>query len=241
MTLRFICLGIIALVIMSCQPTQLSVDSEGTYPDVKIVGAMKNVMWKGELDGIIDLDTLSDRAGLYGLGPESYLTGELLIVDGKSYVSRVSSDSTMEVERSFDVSAPFFVYANVVEWTEIELTPDLKTIQDLQRFIDAETKNIKRPFAFKLSGQIEYALIHVQNLPEGTDVSSPDQAHQGQVNFELNNEAVVIVGFFSMEHQGVFTHHDSYLHMHLLTKDKGQMGHLDELVVEKMNLYLPKK
>lgn len=241
MALRFISLGIIALVIMSCQPTQLSVDSEGTYPDVKIVGAMKNVMRKGELGGIIDLDTLSDRVGLYGLGPESYLTGELMIVDGKCYVSRVSSDSTMTVEKRFAASAPFFVYANVAEWTEIELTPDIKTIHDLERFIDTETKNLKRPFAFKLSGRIEHAVIHVQNLPEGTQVSSPDEAHQGQVNFELRNEVVDVMGFFSSEHQGVFTHHDSYLHMHLITKDESQMGHLDELVIEKMKLYLPKK
>ena len=39
-------------------------------------------MWKGELSGTINLDTISNKKGLYGLGPESYLTGELLINNG---------------------------------------------------------------------------------------------------------------------------------------------------------------
>jgi len=70
-------------------------------------------------------------------------------------------------------------------------------------------------------------------------VSSPAEAHQGQTNYYLNNEEVEIVGFFSTEHQGVFTHHDSFLHMHLITKDKSLMGHLDELELDKVTLYLP--
>ena len=80
--------------------------------NVTIVGAMKNVMWKGELSGRIYLDTMSNKEGLYGLGPESYLTGELLVNNGVSYLSKVISDSSMNVERRFDVSARFFVYSN---------------------------------------------------------------------------------------------------------------------------------
>ena len=84
-------------------------------------------------------------------------------------------------------------------------------------------------------------MIHVQNLPEGTKVSSPEEAHQGQTNFTLKNEQVEIVGFFSTEHQGIFTHHDSYLHMHLLTTDESKMGHLDQVESTEMKLYLPRR
>jgi len=93
-------------------------------------------MWKGELSGTINLDTISNKKGLYGLGPESYLTGELLINNGQSYVSKVTSDSTMSVEKTFDVTAPFLVYANVNEWDEVELTPNIKTIKDIEKFVD---------------------------------------------------------------------------------------------------------
>jgi len=211
------------------------------YPDIKIVGAMKNVMWKGELGRKIDLDTISDKKGLYGLGPASYLSGELLINNGRSYLSKVNTDTTMTIQNTFKTSAPFFVYGNVTEWNEIDLPSDIISIQDLEKFIEDKTTEFKRPFAFKLIGQVSRAIIHIQNLPEGTKVSSPDEAHQGQKNYHIVNEDAEIIGFFSTEHKGIFTHHDSYLHQHLITKDESKMGHLDELEIGEMKLYLPQK
>lgn len=240
MTIRKIVLALFAIVV-SCKSKTKDTNTNETYPDIHIAGAMKNVMWKGELSGIINLDTISDRKGLYGLGPQSYLTGELLINNGKSYVSKVTSDSTMIVEKSFVVSAPFFVYANVKEWEEFQLPTGIKTDKDLEQFIDSKTVNNKRPFAFKLSGAVIKAVIHIQNLPEGTKVSSPTEAHQGQTNYELQNEEVELIGFFSTEHKGIFTHHDSNIHIHLITKDESKMGHLDELEIDNMTLLLPKK
>ena len=74
---------------------------------VKVVGAMKNVMRKGQLFGTITLDTIANKKHLYGLGPVEFLTGELLIVDGKAYQSTVISEKTMKVEENFNVKAPF--------------------------------------------------------------------------------------------------------------------------------------
>ncbi|MDO5978944.1 acetolactate decarboxylase [Flavivirga spongiicola] len=243
MIIRKITLSLLAIGMMSCNSTKKENNTKDaeTLSDIKIVGAMKNVMWKGELGSSINLDTISDKKGLYALGPKTYLTGELLINNGKSYVSKVTSDSTMTVEKRFDVSAPFLVYANVTEWNEVDLSSNIKTIQNLEKLIDEKTTEFKRPFVFKLIGKVSKAIIHIQNLPEGTKVSSPDQAHQGQTNYELKDEEAEIVGFFSTEHKGVFTHHDSFLHMHLITKDENKMGHLDELEIENMKLFLPKK
>ena len=243
MNIKQLAFGLLTIGLISCNstPKEKNTEETATYSDIKIVGAMKNVMWKGELGSSIDLDTISDKNGLYGLGPVSYLTGELLVNNGKSYVSKVTSDSTMTVEKTFGTSAPFFVYGNVTEWNEIDLQSDVKTIQNLEKFIDDKTTDFKRPFAFKLIGQVSSAIIHIQNLPKGTKVSSPDEAHQGQTNYNIENEDAVIIGFFSTEHKGVFTHHDSFLHMHLITKDESKMGHLDELEIKKMKLYLPKK
>lgn len=240
MNFNFFSIAILSLLIVSCSNLKEAAPG-ATYTDVKIVGAMKNVMWKGELNGSIRLDTISDKKGLYGLGPLSYLTGELMIKDGKSYVSKVTSDSTMKVEKTFDASAPFFVYANVTEWNKVELPPNVKSIQDLEKLILEKSEGKKQPFAFKVTGKIAKAKIHIQNLPKGTRVSSPDEAHQGQTNYEISNEESEIIGFFSKEHQGIFTHHDSFLHMHLITKDESKMGHLDELEIDQMKLYLPRK
>lgn len=239
MDIKQLAIVLLTIGLLSCNSTPKEKNTE-TYSDIKMVGAMKNVMWKGELGGRIDLDTISNKNGLYGLGPVSYLRGELLINNGKSYVSKVTSDSTMTVEKTFETSAPFLVYGNVTEWDDIELPSDLKTIKDLETFVDNKTTEFKRPFTFKLIGQVSSAIIHIQNLPEGTKVTSPAEAHQGQTNYTIENEDVEIIGFFSTKHKGIFTHHDSFLHMHLITKDERKMGHLDELEIGEMKLYLPK-
>jgi acetolactate decarboxylase len=237
---RAIAACILAIIATGCNSSQKETEATNTYSDLEIAGAMRDVMWKGELGSKINLDTIADKKGLYGLRPESYLTGELLINDGNAYVSKVTSDSTMSVEKTFDLSAPFFVYTNVTEWNEMDLPASVKSMQDLEKYIDEQTAEYKRPFAFKVKGGVSRASIHIQNLPKGTTVSSPDEAHQGQVSYELPNEEVTVIGFFSTEHKGVFTHHDSFLHMHLINKDEDKMGHLDELEIGEMKLFLLK-
>lgn len=234
----FHCFVFLVFSSLSCNDDKVQMDdgeraaqSPAPTSAVQVTAAMRNVMWKGELGAKIRLDTISDREGLTGVGPLTGLRGELMIVDGESYVSRVTGDGAMRVERTYDAGAPFFVRANIREWREVALPADVKTIPELQRFVDERTEDDARPFALKIEGRIESATIHVQNLPEGTRVSSPKEAHSGQVKYRLGPGAATIVGFFSTEHQGVFTHHDTFLHLHLLTGDGAMMGHLDEVVL----------
>ena len=231
-------LGLSILALTNCTSK-----AQQTTNKVKIVGEMKNVMWKGQLYGNINLDTIANKTNLYGLGPVEYLVGEILIIDSKSYKSTVVFDTTMKVEETFDIKAPFFGYANISKWTEQSLPDSIQTIQQIEHFLDKITKSSQRPFMFKLTGTVEQATIHIVNLPKGTKVSSPEEAHKGQTNYKLKNEKSEIIGFFSTEHKAIFTHHDTYLHMHLITTDLQKMGHLDEVLFKKgtMKLYLPTK
>lgn len=235
-------------VLASCQPessgitqSKESVTPQTASLSVKVTGAMRNVMWKGELGGVIRLDTIADRKGLFGIGPVSHLRGELLINDGKSYRSVVTSDSTMRVDATFDVEAPFFVYGNATDWEVTDLPQDVKSADSLEKYINDRAQETDLPFIFKLTGRVESAVIHVQNLPEGSTVSSPAEAHQGQVNYQIKDRDVEIVGFYSRNHQGIFTHHDSFVHLHLITADEAMMGHLDEVVLGEMKLMVAKQ
>lgn len=206
-----------------CSNAQLS---EGK---VYHIGAMRNVMWKGELFGTIDLDSLKGIAGLYGVGPIEGLAGELLIADGECFQSRVVSESEMKVTASFDAKAPFFVYSVVNEWKSFDIPEEVRDMRAIELFLDSITIKASRPFVFRIEGIAESGSIHVVNLAPGSKVSNPDEAHQGQINYPLNNEAVEITGFFSTEHQAVFTHHDTFMHMHLNTPNRKKMGHIDSL------------
>ena len=164
-----------------------------------------------------------------------------MILDGETYVSQVTSDSTMTVSISDKASAPFFVHSYISDWEEVKIPDTVQTLQQLEKFIDQVSQDNDRPFPFLVKGTVTSATIHIQNLPKGTTVSSPAEAHQGQTNYKLQNKEVTMLGFFSTEHQGIFTHHDSYLHIHLLTEAKTEMGHLDEAVFHSISLFLPKE
>ena len=202
---------------------------------------MRNVMWEGQLGGTIDLDTITSIEHLYGLGPLEGLKGEIMILEGKAYVSTVVSSVEMRVVETFQARAPFFVYAHEDEWNEYKLPETVVTLNDLESYL-LRIANTKQPFVFKLKGVVDTASIHVVNLPDGAQVSSPQQAHQGQVSYNLNDVEVDIVGFFSKSHQSVFTHHDTFMHLHLITADRSLMGHLDSISFKlgEVTLYLPK-
>jgi len=224
------------LSVTSCNPT-----FQKPKDEVIIIGQMKDVMFKGELYGKINLDTIANKDHLYGIGPVENLRGEVLILDGKAYKSTIETDSTMKVVETFAIQAPFFGYASIPNWIEHELPDSIQTITQLEQYLDSSTKNAKRPFFFKLSGTVEQGTIHIVNLPEGSKVSSPTEAHKGQRNYKLENAQSEIIGFFSTAHKTIFTHHDTFLHMHLITSDRQKMGHLDEMILKKgsVKLYLP--
>ena len=61
-TLKKLAFGLIAIGLVSCNinKTETPTTQGETYADVNIVGAMKNVMWKGELAGIIRLEDMEE-------------------------------------------------------------------------------------------------------------------------------------------------------------------------------------
>jgi len=222
--------------------TSYSQNSTANNSSLKIIGAMRNVMMKGELFGTIDLDTISDKQHIYGLGPVEYLTGEIIIIDGKAYKSVVTDEKTMKVNETFKMKAPFFAYANIESWLETEIPVSISTIQQLEAFIDHITKSDAPPFFFKVTAIVNTATIHVVNLPKGTKVSSPDDSHKGQRSYIIKNEPIELLGFFSRAHRAIFTHHDTNVHIHLITADRQKMGHLDSLNIRSgsAKLYLQK-
>jgi len=196
---------------------------------VHIVGQMKDVMWKGELFGKINTDTIRNKHHLFGFGPLAYLRGEVLILDGISYLSTVNDKQEIKVERVHSVLAPFFAYANITNWHAIELPAPVRNLTDLENYLDSISSDREMPFLFKLSGSIDSANIHVVHLPEGSIVRSPEDAHQNIVHCRMGSSEVHIIGFYSRNHQTIFTHHDTNMHLHLITCDLKKMGHLESV------------
>lgn len=238
MNLKFLLL----LSFLSLSPIFLSAQS--AYNKVMVCGAMSNVMKKGMLEGTIYLDSLSEKQYLYGLGPKEYLKGELLIIDGHSYLSYISAEGNIQIEETYVVKAPFFVYTRVKNWEKYALPKEITTLKQLEHYLDTMSQHRSRPFVFRLEGQYAKVHFHIQNLPTGTVIKSPQDAHIGQAKFERIDTFGEIIGFFSTQHQTIFTHHDSYIHMHFIDAARTEMGHIDDLHFDhasEIKLYLPKE
>jgi acetolactate decarboxylase len=196
------------------------------HTQVRVAGAMRNVMKQGDLTPHISLDSMQHIKNLYGIGPLDRLTGEIMIYEGHSYVAASRGESDMQVLENFEVQAPFFVYAMVDQWDEIAIPSNVKDLPTLENYLITLGKDV---FTFRIEGTFTTAQVHIQNLPEGTTIQSPQDAHTGQMDFSLKQMSFRAVGFYSTSHKGVFTHHDSNIHIHLITKDSEFMGHLDQL------------
>ena len=61
--------GLLTIGLISCNSTSKEKNTEetATYPDIKIVGAMKNVMWKGELAVVLTLTPFRTKMDYMGL------------------------------------------------------------------------------------------------------------------------------------------------------------------------------
>ncbi len=109
---------------------------------VRVAGAMRNVMKQGDLTPHISLDSMHHIKNLYGLGPLDQLAGEIMIYDGHSYVATSKGESDMQVFENFEVRAPFFVYAMVDQWDEVELPSNVKDLSTLENYLNTLGKDV---------------------------------------------------------------------------------------------------
>jgi len=124
------------------------------------------------------------------------------------------------------------VYAQVFRWTESKLPAGLDKPEDLEGniFLEARKAGVPtdRPFPFLLRGTARKVQLHVVNKTDNAPHNLEEHT-KAKMPVVLEGREVNIIGFYSKEHAGIFTHHDSYAHMHVLTTDGKVSGHVDQL------------
>lgn len=216
---NIICFSLIVLL-YSC-------DNSSQTSSIKIVGQMRDVMWKGDLKAKIATDSLSNES-TYGLGPIEFLKGEKVLFEGQTFVSKVIDSISHEVTKLPSVGAPFFVYTTNSELKGIGFPLENYSLKEIEEHINSVYKDYDQPLLIRIDGLFDNIKVHSVNLPEGKKVSSPDEAHQGLTQYDFKNISGSLIGFFSRNHKAVFTHHDSFFHAHFISDDRKVLGHIDE-------------
>jgi len=226
------------LLIWSCSNREPT-----TFPVVKFAGALKNVTQLEDTTNHIFLDTINPHRRLYGLGPLSGMTGEILVIDGRPYVSKLNRKGMNRVRMTYDVKSPYFVYTHVRGWQEADLPEDsVLNNQNLGHHLELLAKkngiNAEKPFPFMLKGQFRRLTYHISYMPKKNGhhkMQLVETSHTDQ------NVDVIIVGFFSKQHQNIFTPPGSNIVMTFMTTSASHVGQIDELVLKgkKVQLMLP--
>ncbi|MAU14976.1 MAG: hypothetical protein CMH46_05490 [Muricauda sp.] len=214
-----------------------------TVPTVHAVGAMKDM--GNTYDLKVWLDTLPQKSHLYGMGPYDRMKGEITVVDGIPFHASAFEDGKAVVGQSWDIRSPFFVYSNVPEWEVFNIDGPLNSVEDIQYKVATLAKekgyDLKEPFAFKVAGEFDQLTVHIVT-PRNPEVEGykPDVKSQ---KFISKNEKGQLIGFYSEQHQGVFTGSKSFVHVHYLKDDQTFMGHLYKITSgdRSFKIYLPKK
>jgi hypothetical protein len=220
---------------------RLVVENAATDGGVHWVGAQRTVL-AGDLSSRVSLERLAGLAHLYSVGPAAGLRGEITIVDGRIYVSRVE-DGGVVVDRTFRHEAPFLVWAQVGRWRDVAVAETVVDRPGLENLVMEQAHMLGvaagRPFAFLLGGVPARVSLHV--LDRRDDRPHSREIHdQIKVSFTIERRAVDIVGFCSARHAGVFVPVGHRVHMHVCTRDERMAGHVDDLRLDPgMTLRLP--
>jgi len=214
-----------------------------------------NVQWGGALravhggdtSGKVALDQFRQMPNLYAVGPVAGLDGEITAYDGKLHISRVRHHQVTN-DSDYSGKASFLVWAQIKAWAPIVNLTNVATLADIDERIEKLAKkegvDTSKPFPFLVEGQIDSLKYHVL-VPKLTNHDASQSGHSGghadnAKNIELKNASVKLVGFYSNNHEGVFTHKGSKTHLHVIEAN-GNTGHVDELAIRStVNLTFPK-
>jgi acetolactate decarboxylase len=206
------------------------VATTGAGAGVHWAGAQRAVL-AGDLGSHVSLERLAGLAHLYAVGPVAGLRGEITVVDGRPYVSRVEGGRIV-VDRSFRHEAAFLVWAEVARWHDVDIPDTVLDGRDLEDFVVEQTRESgmasETPFAFVVTGMAARVSLHI--LDRRDDRPHSRERHEEiKVPFTIERCAVDVVGFCSQRHAGIFIPAGRRTHMHVCSRDGGVAGHVDEL------------
>jgi acetolactate decarboxylase len=211
---------------------------------LRFVGSQRETIMLGRRAALLDLRTLKDRPHVYGIGPLEGLTGEVTIANSRPALARVGPDRRVHVTESYEGGVPFFVWAEVSDWQTVTVPSEVRTFKDLETFVGGAgaKAGLVQAFPFVVSGKPELIDFHVVDAKPDTPPGMADHA-KIQIQFEERRQEATLVGFWSNQHQGVFTPMGANMHVHFQTTDNKVSGHVQglDLAPGGMTLSLPKR
>lgn len=229
---------LISMTVLGCTKTEVppTPTKPETAAKVAVHGALFSVMHENDRSARVKLASVVPGPHTFAVGALSGLRGEVTIVDDKVWLAYADGDKARVTSTvPPDESAVLLVTAPGARWVSKELTRDTPWLA-LDTAIAELVKELglKGPVMLRVDGELRDLRWHVVDgtkLPEGP--SSHEEHQKAALVTESAATRGQLVGFFSTEHQGVFTHHDSQTHWHCVLADGSGTGHVDAVSLPK--------
>jgi len=218
-----------------------------TSSDVTAYGNFKRMKHTGDASGKVALLSIPRSSGMYGVGALANLLGEILVWDGKVFVTPGESDTGSTRPATSEDQATLLVTAQVKEWFEVQIPHDM-TQREFERFVidsaNATHIDTDRPFPFIVRGEVTDYTWHVitgKSKRHGGGAKHK-QGHANNRTFSGPKAEGKLVGFYSAEKlEGVISHPGERFHVHYADNQFKTSGHLDSYGIGKgAVLRLPK-
>jgi acetolactate decarboxylase len=198
---------------------------------VQTVSAMKPVMMGQDLSNHLYWDTLN-KENLYAIAPLGRIEGEVTVLNGAFYVSRVNAQGQEGVTNSSEIHSPFAVFAYVRNWKAIEWKGAITSEEHLQQVIEQVAKengvDTEQAFPFRVITGFKQMNYHIISKPADEESHNHELHNKAKKHFVARKVQGELLGFFSKTHEGVFTHRGHWIHTHFVSESKQQTGHVED-------------
>jgi len=231
----------ILLMVVSCKPK-----SKLKANEVYVAGSLHEIM-QDDLSEKIALSSLHGEPNVFAIGAMTDLKGEIQIFDSQVYNSHKGSEGEMlEIDTTYQASAAMLVYARVPDWEEFEIPKAILTQEQFDSWLYGTASkagyDMDKPLPFVIHGFPRKLNWHIINWNPAIGAHTKQNHINSGVQGVFLEEEVDIIGFYSRNHKGVFTHHDANMHMHFMLDNRKLAAHVDKLLFGPfMTLKLPKR
>jgi hypothetical protein len=194
-------------------------------------GTMHAVMHDGDTGGKVRVsDAISDPHA-FGIGALSGLTGEIAILDGVAWTSRVDDAGRVDTAPSAraDDQAALLAVAHVEQWNRQPIERDV-ALGDLGEYVRARASDVGLEHAstipFIVSGELDELDAHVLN--GRCPYAGPGSSGTEPVKGGRSRAHGTLVGFYTAGEPGRLTHQGQNTHVHVVLAGPSPfVGHVD--------------
>lgn len=216
---------------------------------VKYSGAMSKIRQEKRVDAAIMVDTIKAK-NLYAVGPVENLRGEIIVWNNVAFVAAINEEKKPYVRKDVkNLKAIFLVYADVNEWDTLMINKkEISSLKELESTITNAAHrhglDTSSAFPFQVFGKAKQGSGHIMYKDSSVKLITPEELQKAAYINTFTDQYIQMLGFYSQHHQTIFTHHDSYLHIHYRLRNKYQAGHLEQIHLDpdqELRILFPKQ